>query len=142
MTDPAPYKERFENLLRVLEQVQNTTESQIIFDMDTWYCARQMECNSYACAIGSCALDPWFQAQGFTLTTLIVTPSWQFSGPTFQGKVEWNAVGAFFGISQETAAFLFRSEYYDTPWSEGKEAVTIGLVLARIQDYYLRHYAE
>lgn len=63
------------------------------------------------CVIGlAAALDPWFRAQGLTLAD---TENPQLCHPVYQGKTDWHAVAAFFGLSRSQCRHLFTQEGYD-----------------------------
>lgn len=104
------YRERFDNLLRVLRGVQShhTDEE---FNLLTWYTDGSLssyECETSACAVGWCCQDAWFQQQGLTL----LKERYYISYPVFSGFKEWYAVREFFGIDESTATFLFSEESY------------------------------
>lgn len=58
----AQYIERWENALRVLNNIPPEHVDDV-FDMGTW--GELTSCGTKACLGGHCALDPWFNAQGF-----------------------------------------------------------------------------
>ena len=134
----ATYKERFENLLRVLRTVEEHEREQSsqltsIFDLHSWYNddKRQDLCQTTACAVGWCCLDPWFISQGLTL-------QWEKLGeevgksygcyfPVFQGLEEWEAVYKLFGLSPYDTDLLFLDSSYDG------EAVSVVRVIERIE---------
>lgn len=128
--------ERFENLVRVLDQVAQDGKMVAQFDLDDWFSlyktvrnkpiedALKWEdmftnddpelmkipdmCGTTACACGFAGLDPWFRKQGFKTT--------------FHGELKFvtsevdeehfEAVEEFFGIDEGTAMNLFYPDHY------------------------------
>ncbi|MCY1464232.1 hypothetical protein D9M71_822310 [compost metagenome] len=70
------------------------------FDLDLWY--DEGTCGTTACAVGWACLDPWFNDQGLMLNRDTI-----FEDPQFGELRQWEAVCAFFGISQGQAEHLF-----------------------------------
>lgn len=110
------YRERFDNLLRVLRGVQSQHNDEG-FNLLYWYSDKSLadhECATSACAVGWCCQDPWFQEQGLSLHTELVhdIENFYLSYPVFFGLQEWHAVRSFFGIDESTARFLFCEESY------------------------------
>lgn len=63
-----------------------------VIDLDNW------ACGTVFCAVGWATQDPQFQKEGLTLGHHV---------PMFEGKHEWAAVTAFFGIAEGQAEYLF-----------------------------------
>lgn len=131
------YKERFENLLRVLRVVQEHEQelsSQLtpIFDLTWWY-DNDDKCGTTACAIGWCCQDPWFQRQGFALGSDQGMPKLFF--PKYHGLEEWEAVQKFFDLDGDEADFLFRAEAY------GDERV-LAAVINRVEAFMNERFSE
>lgn len=62
------------------------------FDLTFW------DCGTAACAVGSCALNPWFKERGFHLKKRI---------PQYGALENWDAVTIFFGITELEADNVF-----------------------------------
>jgi len=93
----AARSERLLELARVVEQVEETK-----FDLCDW--SRNGRCDSVACAVGWAMRDDWFQRHGFV---------WRGRGPYYEGRANWQAVRAFFGLTREEAFDLFHVGRYD-----------------------------
>lgn len=68
------------------------------------------ECGFSGCAIGWAAQDKEFKRAGFKLEA----SRWdqKYSIPVFKGERAFSAVEKFFGISQDSAEYLFTSSQY------------------------------
>jgi len=94
----AKYIERLEQGIRVLENPPKGLK----FNLKLW-----TACGTVACAVGMMAQDPWFQAQGLTLSH----PKDGY--PTFKQSQGWNATAHFFGLTGRTEAYhLFSYDSY------------------------------
>ena len=129
----AIYKERFDNLLRVLYTVRDTKET-YEFDLSTWH--YEEDCLTSACAIGWCCLDAWFKDEGFQFITVQITDFWRPRAPSYSGKKEWEAVQEFFNIDYETAGALFRDCFYE------QDPVRAGDVIERVEEFVKTHFGE
>ncbi len=112
-------RERLEQVIRVLKSVPPQH-----FFMGFWRGAappyRPGLCGTTCCAIGHCAQDPWFIAQGFTLNKD------GMPAPSYAGARAFDAVRLFFDISNSDARHLFGCQNYDD---------TIPNTIARIQEF-------
>lgn len=94
---PRPNFDRLRQLYYLLATVKPEE-----LDLDEWYCGTS------ACAVGHAALDFEFRKQGFFLTT-----SGYGFYPVYRGFESWDAICAFFGLTQDQALHLFTRERYD-----------------------------
>lgn len=78
-------------------------------------------CGTTCCAIGAAMLDPRFQKLGLT--------SDNNACPLYQGLSHWDAVNAFFGLTNEQAVRLFSASEYLKSERENPSAV-----IARIDE--------
>jgi hypothetical protein len=116
------HRERLEQAIRVLEQVKVED-----FYIECWYMSlnhpdafqevvgsrhrKSNHCGFVACAIGHMARDPWFNAQGLTLT---VREDEAMSFPSFAGhEVSFTQVADFFGVSIRLAMDVFSGSQYE-----------------------------
>ncbi|MEN7527874.1 hypothetical protein [Cupriavidus sp. DL-D2] len=76
------------------------TKPEEVIDLDTW------ACGTVFCAVGWATQDPEFQKEGLTLG---------YHAPMFEGKHDWAAVTAFFGITEGQAEYLFLNKR-DVPY--------------------------
>jgi hypothetical protein len=108
-------RERLENVIRVLKE----DKGNFTFDMSIWLNG----CKTAGCAIGSCTLDPWFQARGLREKIY-----YHNRIPLFNARTDWEAVWAFFGLTEDEGDYLFLSTEYDI--KPDKE-----MVIARIEQF-------
>lgn len=69
-----------------------------VVELDTWACGTTF------CAVGWATQDLQFQKEGLTL---------EYHAPMFEGKHEWAAVTAFFGITEGQAEYLFLAKRHE-----------------------------
>lgn len=128
---------RLERLCTILDDVDAKH-----FDLTNWASPR---CGTTACAVGWAALDPGFREEGFHLVA-IKTRVWSseqiffepsqlsdvkagllwdsFGGaPCFEDKKNWDAVRAFFGVTQPQARWLFLPSSYSEVEARNPRAV-------------------
>lgn len=77
---------------------------------ETLSCQKAGDCGTAACAIGWAATIPAFAEAG-----LKIRPAWRFSSygvVAFAGEIEFEAVAAFFDISEPEAEHLFYAPNY------------------------------
>lgn len=131
---------RLEHLCDVLDAVDPQH-----FNLNTWATS---ECGTTACAIGHAALDPAFQADGFTLQAywapFFGRKGYRYSKtladvrfsrargpdvPMYAGQKGWPAVQIFFGLTEKQAEWLFYIGSYPQPLEQ-----TPAGVAARIRE--------
>jgi hypothetical protein len=95
-----------ERLARLEALLRAPLPEDTTFNMDFWTHRKAGECGTAACAAGLAMLDPWFQAQGL----------WGGGGnwvrPHFEGRTEYDALTAFFGIRLHEAMHIFCGNEY------------------------------
>ena len=126
--------ERLTQLVRVLKEVQASTEASVSFDLFDWMqdsnpdlmlpmieeATRNNQtmihiphaCGTTACAVGYAGFDPWFRSQGWT-TTVYGGIQYEYNegyGPECASN--WPAVTKFFELSLTDAEELFQSFSY------------------------------
>jgi hypothetical protein len=79
---------------------------EVTFNLGLWH--EKSQCGSICCAVGYAATLPELRADGLTI---IPTPGTDV--PYFEGKQHWDAVAAFFDLSEEQTYNLFLSTRYD-----------------------------
>ena len=91
----------FDALRQALRVLESITDEQ--FDIDDYLC--KTSCKTVGCAVGWCALDPWFNEQGFHMSE-----NWNF--PIYKYYGHNGSIYAFFRISSNVAtAIFFRAGY-------------------------------
>lgn len=129
-----------EKLLILAEFLPSVSEDH--FDMDVFYSYKNLglsdfkslpdlgSCGTVGCAAGWAATIPSFQEQGLTMSLnkniVFKTPEGDFLLHGF------DAVKAFFGISEELALFLFTPEAYVDDDDDDNETVTKDMVIERL----------
>lgn len=110
--------ERLTQLIRVLQEVESGKISRP-WNMSTWFgqekeAAKELTCQTAACAWGHAAVDPWFQQQGVGVGNS--TKGFNFGAlvPVFDGHQDQDAAENFFEIGELTAEVLFIPESYPT----------------------------
>lgn len=120
-------RERLEQVIRVLRSVPPQH-----FYMGTWRSEppprRPDLCGTTCCAIGHCAQDPWFNAQGLTFDY-----QQDVACPIYNGVNGFHGIRRFFDISFQDAHHLFGCQHYND---------TIPDTIARIQDFISTHSTE
>ena len=79
--------------IRVLRTIPND-----MFDMGVYF--RQTTCGTVACIAGHCAMDPWFEAQGFSAGLFSLAP-------TFNLKAGIDAIRAFYDLTDDQVHHIF-----------------------------------
>lgn len=133
MTTTHTQREAFSNLLRVLETIPDKQ-----FNLRNWMVTHG--CNTVGCAIGWCAVDPWFNEHGLSLMQKNI-----YAGhyghtkdyyPIYCDQVEhWYAVQQFFDIDLDTADYLFHAALYP-------EGYTKKYVINRIKEWIATNHPE
>jgi hypothetical protein len=95
MNNTAKYIERFEQLIRVLQDLP-PHEKRKHFNIREW--AEQTDCGTTCCAAGFAGLDSWFRRRGFKLTKPKHIGGLGNIG--FKGNVGWEALHEFFGLGE------------------------------------------
>lgn len=80
------------------------------FDMGRF--ASFTTCGTIACIAGHCAMDPWFNTQGFTLRTA------HPHIPAFAGHEGRRAIAKFFDLSHAQVAHVFYANRKQTPTTQ------------------------
>lgn len=136
--------EALNQLVRVLNQVQNTAELLASFSLSDWmdtndikaeraedilketphtmeYITIPHKCGATACAVGYAGLDPWFRARGFETSIygdLQYTYTLQEGGT--QSEYNWAAPMKFFDLAEHEAHYLFFDANYRDQAVDGK----------------------
>jgi hypothetical protein len=105
------HKERMQNLVRVLREVEKTQRP---FDIKNWFDINvygktqvdPLDCNTAACAVGWACRDKWMQDQGLEV--------WG-STPTYGSTLGFSAAEDFFNLTRAEVNFLFSAERYENP---------------------------
>lgn len=100
------------------------------FDLSYWY--KENDCGSVACAVGHGCNIPEFQNLGLRMAFDPTQTSVYFRYvPRFEDKKGFNAIEAFFEISDDMAEWLFDASYYLV---DHASEVTPAMVVDRIQE--------
>lgn len=91
---------RLRSLLDGLDEAQTAA-----FDLDYWSYRGRRD------AVGLAALDRWFRRQGLRLA-LTGGHHDMLPRPAFDGRYNWDAVAAFFGLTLAEADHLFHPEHH------------------------------
>lgn len=127
MGNEAVYRERFENVLRVVGQVVDGAGQ--LFGRHLDLCRWDAGPGGGACIMGLCSLDEWFQAQGFSAGG---GAPYGPGAPQFQGVHGGGAVANFLGIDKYVFEALFCAQGYYTSVQAG---ATPKRVRDRIAEY-------
>lgn len=123
--------ERLSRLADLLESYR-TPPGSPEFNMTVFY--EEWNCGSAACACGLAALDPWFNAQGFTLTAGGSMMDAKQLLPIYLGYLGFDAIKHFFRLDYLEMTHLFAlAGYYQ--YRRPKREVTKEIVAARIREF-------
>ncbi len=140
-TSPKIYIERLNQLVRVLREVRDEKR---LFSLFTWVTTDltlldikfpEGACGTVSCAVGWAAQDPWFRRRGFSLGKNYVGRIYPQYKSHKEIEFEWDAVEAFFNITNNTAYDLFSETEYPYDY-------TIETVIERVETYIAETYGE
>jgi hypothetical protein len=104
--EPTMNKERLEQALRVVKEVQADPNKRL--DLDNWMGTHY--CGTVACVVGWCMQDKWFNDRGLSMGPHYGSPRYVREGvDTYEA---WEAVEQFFEVSPLQASHLFSALSY------------------------------
>lgn len=132
----APNIEALNKLIELLEQTAEHPKPGEFFNLAFWFLdgpdeeddigeEQPTDCGTTACAIGRAALHPWFNAQGFRLgSNFSIYEGYSPSRfPAYGYFSHWDAVQAFFGLTEADAHMLFKADSYPDKDQRNPQAV-------------------
>lgn len=129
MGNEAVYRERFDNVLRVVGQIVagGGQHNGRFLDLTKWDSGP----GGGACVMGLCAQDEWFQAHGYGTSNGGPYAEYSRGAPAFNGHEGGRAVGDFLDIDAPIFEALFCTQGYLHNWM----GVTPARVHERIAEY-------
>ena len=113
------------------------------FEMNYWQIIRDPSnqyttddtCHTSACALGSCAMNPWFKRRGLKLVPDGANSEITAKVAFKDGTENYNAAETFFGITYAEAEWIFYPDEYTAP------NITPAMVKKRVKQL-IRKYSK